>query len=644
MNLCKNGINKSFAKSHQLNFFKKKLVLDNHIQKLIPDFSMSNYTIKNKNTRNPLNNNKTSIMFFPKNSIDKSPKKNFTQIKFHKLNQETKLIKIKKIKLTKSLSEIFKDNDVDFVRNLNIDSLAQFKENLKQKTNLINLSRNYFEVDNHKKFSSFLLGLNKKSIKNRKEKIPMMTRKSINKSYDIIQAKKKEIKIELEDIVEKKIMNRFKIVKKNEQMNNMLKKECFMRIREIDEELQEINEENKFIKSIYLKEIRDFSKEKSNDIDILDEIIKYKIKNKFFKKNKNIKNRKSFLHILNKKLFYKNSKEKLEESPKGKENKSKNEASSNKNQINKKMENFEQNVKNSNKKKKLDDLKEMQDKKVNELLIEKKNIENQIKDIEINLENNKKEIKEITTKLMMSYKETLFKGKNVKNEGLVWIIKSIWTLGQNVPMSFMPDYLDCDSIDYLFKLARKQILIEEISNQILEIKAKLKRKLNNKHIYINSPSINNNNSKSTKAISVKEKLILKCENVSKMLENDGTKKDIYKELVNHFKENDIKFDITNRPEIQLIIKLNEKIDILKKEIADLKQNEIHRIYECFLEKNYENKFHTNIETVLSALIGLEAKDAELNKFKFAKKNYISTMKQIQFFDHNYSRKIMNVLK
>jgi hypothetical protein len=245
---------------------------------------------------------------------------------------------------------------------------------------------------------------------------------------------------------------------------------------------------------------------------------------------------------------------------------------------------------------------------------------------------------------MMSYKETLFKGKNVKNEGLVWIIKSIWTLGQNVPMSFMPDYLDCDSIDYLFKLARKQILIEEMSNQILEIKAKLKRKLNNKHIYINSPSINNNNSKSTKAISVKEKLILKCENVSKMLENDGTKKDIYKELVNHFKENDIKFDITNRPEIQLIIKLNEKIDILKKEIADLKQNEIHRIYECFLEKNYENKFHTNIETVLSALIGLEAKDAELNKFKFAKKNYISTMKQIQFFDHNYSRKIMNVLK
>jgi hypothetical protein len=292
-------------------------------------------------------------MFYPKNNINKSPKGNFTQTKFHKINQDAKLLKIKKINLTKSLSEIFKNNDVDFVRSLNMDSFSQFKANLKQKTNLINLSRNYFEMDNQKKFSSFILGIKKKGIKNKNEQIPILTRSSINKSHDIVQVKKKEIKIELEDAVEKKLMNRFKIVKKNEQMNSMLKKECFRRIREIDEELQEINEENKFIKSIYLKEIRDFSKEKSNDIDILDEIIKYKIKNKFFKKNKNIKNRKSFLHILNKKLFYKNSKEKLEESPKGKENKSKNETSSNKNQINKKMENFEQNVKNSNKKKKL---------------------------------------------------------------------------------------------------------------------------------------------------------------------------------------------------------------------------------------------------------------------------------------------------
>ena len=53
---------------------------------------------------------------------------------------------------------------------------------------------------------------------------------------------------------------------------------------------------------------------------------------------------------------------------------------------------------------------------------------------------------------MQYYKEILLKGKNVKNDGLVWIIKTIWYLGENVPISFMPPFLDFDSIEYLFIL------------------------------------------------------------------------------------------------------------------------------------------------------------------------------------------------
>ena len=37
----------------------------------------------------------------------------------------------------------------------------------------------------------------------------------------------------------------------------------------------------------------------------------------------------------------------------------------------------------------------------------------------------KKEMKEISDKLIISYKEYLHKGTNVINEGLVWLIKSI---------------------------------------------------------------------------------------------------------------------------------------------------------------------------------------------------------------------------
>ena len=69
---------------------------------------------------------------------------NFTQIKVMKsLNSRPKLLKIKKIKLKKSLSEMLRNNDINLIRNLNIDSLAQFNNNIK-------LKENYFEKENKK--------------------------------------------------------------------------------------------------------------------------------------------------------------------------------------------------------------------------------------------------------------------------------------------------------------------------------------------------------------------------------------------------------------------------------------------------------------------------------------------------------------
>ena len=84
--------------------------------------------------------------------MNNSNNTNFTQIKVMKrLNSRPKLLKIKKIKLKKSLSEMFQNNDIDLVRNLNIDSLAQFNNNIKLKENLMNLKENYFEKEKKKK-------------------------------------------------------------------------------------------------------------------------------------------------------------------------------------------------------------------------------------------------------------------------------------------------------------------------------------------------------------------------------------------------------------------------------------------------------------------------------------------------------------
>ena len=80
------------------------------------------------------------------------------------------------------------------------------------------------------------------------------------------------------------------------------------------------------------------------------------------------------------------------------------------------------NMKKSDKKKKYDNLKKEKENQINDLKEEK--IKDEINKLE-KVEKYKNEKKIVVGKLMMSYKESLFKGKNVKKEGLVWIIKTI---------------------------------------------------------------------------------------------------------------------------------------------------------------------------------------------------------------------------
>ena len=73
---------------------------------------------------------------------------------------------------------------------------------------------------------------------------------------------------------------------------------------------------------------------------------------------------------------------------------------------------------------------------------------------------------------MRHYQELLYNGKEIRNEGLIWIIKAIWKLGENVPMSFMPTFLDLNAIKYLFNMARMSVELESKKKYIIELKKK----------------------------------------------------------------------------------------------------------------------------------------------------------------------------
>ena len=87
----------------------------------------------------------------------------------------------------------------------------------------------------------------------------------------------------------------------------------------------------------------------------------------------------------------------------------------------------------------------------------------------------KKELSEIKEEIYLKRHElneyyllTLYEGLDFKSEGLVSIIKSIWNIGMDVDISFMPTYLDRESVDYLFMKARQLLEISKMRQIIQE--------------------------------------------------------------------------------------------------------------------------------------------------------------------------------
>jgi hypothetical protein len=320
-----------------------------------------------------------------------------------------------------------------------------------------------------------------------------------------------------------------------------------------------------------------------------------------------------------------------------------NNQSAKKNLSKKSMEIFKINLLQTQRKKEFQNFQSVQKEKKLTLKLELKNLENDLNKIDKELEDARKEEKDIINKLMLFYKELLFKGKQTKKDGLVWIIKSIWYLGENVPLSFMPEFLDLESIEYLFKLAQLQIEIDYFTKKIGEMKMALKKDISSKYkndiiklnIFNQIDNENNNN-----FINNKSKIFLdmKKDSEEMTLEN---KKNVYTELVKEFEKKNLQFEITNLPEVNKINKVKKNIEKIKKDITELKKNEVKRVSKCFIENDYEEKYHTNIENVLAALIGIDAKDTEMNKFNLNKKEYLSKLKKIRFFDHEHIRKIMS---
>ena len=651
------------------------------------NFRKTNYKLK------ILKDTKKDIKYSTQHIINKDAKRLVPNLScrnyFKKSPQKPLFIKtlnqfnLEKTKLKNSSSALFQSNDVDFVRNLNFDYLGQINENIMLRENLINSLHNNSNEEEEEKTEEDLLKENLSKNKNEAEKeqiqLPKLntnTIKTLNKykSYELIQSHKRKIKNEISEQLQKELINKLKNLRGEVNLKKTEKNEIFKKIKNIEKELDEIDLENYFSKEKYKRQIDDIVKKTMEERK--EEVIKNKAHAKLEAKKKKFIKAGNFMEIFGKgkvdnpspinnnnkdsnninnntpskssRTNLKNEAEKPIIETHNLINNFENNNFTDKNarkSLNKKsLEIFKINLLQTQRKKEFENFQNSQKEKVLNLKLDLKNLENALNKIDKDLETSRKEEKEIISKLMLFYKELLFKGKSLKKDGLVWIIKAIWYLGENVPMSFMPQFLDFESIDYLFKLAHKQLEIEYFSKKIREMKLNLKKDISIKYkddikkLNISNKVENENNNKYSSFD--KRKLYSNMKKENNVLANEN-KKDVYRDLVKEFEEKNLQFEIMNLPEVNRINNVKKHVEKIRDDIIQLKKNEIKRISKCFIENNYEEKYHTNIETVLSALIGTDAKDTEMNKYNTHKKNYIAKLKKIRFFDHEHIRKILS---
>jgi hypothetical protein len=305
-------------------------------------------------------------------------------------------------------------------------------------------------------------------------------------------------------------------------------------------------------------------------------------------------------------------------------------------------------------KKENDDKKMEKYRKIKLLKEDLKQIDTELTDINGQLTDLKTQDNETIKKLMRHYEALLYRGKDTRNDGLIWIIKAMWKLGKNVPMEFIPTFLDFNAIEFLFKLANKSIELENKKKLLNDCKKNLILKIHKLYFFNSNTDTDNYSKKLFKGNNRRSSLLFKTNLIKRnsILKRSVSQTNIIKtyihssvddeqrdEETNTFKdisklvEKREKMELEKMPGMDDIEELQKKIKSIENEIIELKNKEVIRIFKEFIENDYQNKYHVSIDVVLAALLGEHMKNIEVNKFAKFKKEYIESLKNIRFCEY-----------
>ncbi|CDW80296.1 UNKNOWN [Stylonychia lemnae] len=100
---------------------------------------------------------------------------------------------------------------------------------------------------------------------------------------------------------------------------------------------------------------------------------------------------------------------------------------------------------------------------------------NQIHMFEYEVDQIRKDINSTKAEQVEHYQKLLKEGIDSRKDGLIWIIKAIWHLGNDVNLADMPNYLDSESISFLLDYGKLDIKRSELHHMLKDLKLRCRK-------------------------------------------------------------------------------------------------------------------------------------------------------------------------
>ena len=308
---------------------------------------------------------------------------------------------------------------------------------------------------------------------------------------------------------------------------------------------------------------------------------------------------------------------------------------------------------------------------------QKKEIIKKIKSYENDLKLFREEKNKIKNELLSHYHNILHEGKDIRKAGLSWVILAIWNLNSEVLPSYLPQFLDEESISFLFNYSSKKYKLKEMNKSIQKISKKINEEKNKNlndldtieldkdyyNLFEENKDNNNNNNKwlvntvmnkfnkkinfNSNFNTPKDRLSDYFTHRNNSLNKKGKEIDNNKENESNnntirnnssfskmffktgddsknYKTNQNSYELYNKKKIY-----EKKIYKLKKEIQNLIDNELKRLNNNFYKVENEDKYDSDKNKIIYAVIGEDNARDEINKQINDSKKYFTILKQIK---------------